>query len=610
MKQDSVDVAAAGAGPQQARRPLFGYIWAGLAVVSIVVSAGLAGFMCGLQVPDGKFGWVGLTIAAAFAAAAAVVSSIIAYRVFASPVKLVAGFLSGLAEGSGDLSVRIPHGAPLPVRTLANGTNEFIRYLNDDLTELRATTTKFSVFSEDIASSSDKLSTSSEIQVHEMTDVSRTLDRFNDTLQEIKSQIDTQVTNIDETSDAIDELTRGMGSIVDTSTNIQSQVGETVRSVERSHARIASSLEQSTEMDAVVSSLTAKMDGLAKHSDQIARIVRVIQDISERTHVLATNASIQAAKAGEAGRGFAVVAEQVRELSNRTNTSVSEIDQLMHDTVTSIREAMSETERVESFTREFRKSASDSHEALHTITGDIESINEMVNLITREVTNQEQATEQVRINAESLLEFSESVKREIAEQATRSDQIISVIDLARTNSENYAQASKTLSQLGKYLTVGVDQLRRILLRYVLDSTEVVVSYKRSAPRVRNVYSLEIVDESLQYEVGYLDDLSLTGLKMLTKRSLQPGQTLDIAILPPKVSAPDQKPCALKVEVRWVEEEARSTYRQAGCKIIEATSANRERLGALMEIARTMDDTAADELSGATTKEVEDLEELE
>lgn len=595
-----------GPGPQQARRPIFGYIWAALAVLFLVVGSGIAGFVIG----SGSSTAVFLIPALLFVAGA--VSGLAAYRVFASPVKLVATFLSRLADGTGDLSVRIPHGAPLPVRTLANGTNDFIRCLNDDLRELRATTTKFSVFSQDIASSSDKLSASSEIQVHEMIDVSRTLDRFNDTLQEIKSQIETQVRNIDETSDAIDALTRGMGSIVDTSTSIQTQVGDTVESVDASHARIAGSLERSAEMDTVVASLAEKMDRLARHSDEIAKIVRVIQDISERTHVLATNASIQAAKAGEAGRGFAVVAEQVRELSNRTSASVSEIDQLMRDTVGSITEAISETQRVETFTREFRKSAGDSHEALQTITSDIEAINNMVATITGEVTNQERATEQVRQNAESLLEFSETVKTQIADQATRSDQIISVIDLARTNSENYAQASKTLSQLGKYLTVGVDQLKRVLARYVLDSTEVVVSYNRSAPRVRNLYSLEIFDKSLQYEIGYLDDLSLTGLKMLTKRSLQTGQLLDIAILPPKVSSPDQKPCLLRVEVRWVERESKSAYHQAGCKIVEATSANRERVAALIDQAKSLDDSHIVSEVGASGEEddVEDLEEID
>jgi uncharacterized phage infection (PIP) family protein YhgE len=450
-----------------------------------------------------------------------------------------------------------------------------------------------------------------------MTDVSRTLERFNDTLQDINQQIETQVNNIDQTSDAIDELTNGISSIVDTSTSIQSQVSETVTSVEKSHDRISSSLEQSTNMHSVVSSLSDKMDRLAERSDEISQIVRVIQDISERTHVLATNASIQAAKAGEAGRGFAVVAEQVRELSKGTSKSVSEIDQLMRETVESIREATSQTQRVQTFTDEFRVSAGESDKALRQITTDIEAINSMIASITKDVRGQEEATDHVRVNAESLLTFSETVKQQIAEQAERSNQIIAVISLARTNSESYAQASKTLSQLGKYLTVGVDQLKRILTRYVLDSSEVVLAYHRSAPRFRNVYSLEIMDKSLQHEIGYLDDLSLTGLRMLTAKTFYPGQTLEIAILPSKVSSGDQKPCALSVEVRWVEGESNSTYRQAGLRILDATPANRERLGAFIEEAKEMQASQVEwetgPESGRTmdrTEDVEDIEDIE
>lgn len=594
---------------QIARRPLHGYLWAALAITFVLIAAFLLGLVVGLQADDGPRAVRPLLALALGALGVAAATSLLAYRVFVSPIRLVASFLSRLATGHGDLSVRIPAGVPVPVRDLANGANDFIRHLNEDLTELRAATTKFSVFSQDIASSSDKLSASSEIQVHEMIDVSRTLDRFNDTLQTINGQIETQVANIDETSDAIDELTRGMGSIVETSTNIKNQVGDTVGSAEQSHDRISGSLDQSESMHSVVASLSEKMERLAQHSDQISQIVRVIQDISERTHVLATNASIQAAKAGDAGRGFAVVAGQIRELSNGTSRSVSEIDKLMHDTVTSIREAMSETQRVRSFTDDFRESAAQSHQALHRITDDIETIDKMVALIADEVRRQEEATEQVRGNAESLLAFSESVKAQIAEQAERSNQIISVIELARTNSENYAQASKTLSQLGKYLTVGVDLLKRVLARYVLDSSEVVVAYHRSAPRVRNVYSLEITDQSLEHEIGYLDDLSLTGLKMLTRRSVHAGQIMDIAILPSKVSNDVLKPCELKVEVRWVEDEVRSTYRQVGCKIVDATPANRERLAALIAQAEELQEAEAARET-PTVPLVEDVEDLE
>ncbi|WP_438866134.1 methyl-accepting chemotaxis protein [Pseudomonas abieticivorans] len=136
------------------------------------------------------------------------------------------------------------------------------------------------------------------------------------------AEIQQAATAVNEMTAAVEEVARNAVSTADassastTTTQLgRERVDTTIRAIQRMGERVEDASEQVKE--------------LAAHSQDIGKILDVIRGVAEQTNLLALNAAIEAARAGEAGRGFAVVADEVRALAGRTQTSTQEIEQMV-----------------------------------------------------------------------------------------------------------------------------------------------------------------------------------------------------------------------------------------------------------------------------------------
>ena len=176
----------------------------------------------------------------------------------------------------------------------------------------------------------------------------------------------------------------------------------------------------------LVRSAASTVESLGGRSDQIGQIVGTIEDIADQTNLLALNAAIEAARAGEQGRGFAVVADEVRALAERTTRATSEISAMIksiqHETVKAV-------ESMEQGVNEVKKGSEDaarSGEALHNIMEQINAVNMQISQIATAAEEQTATTFEISGSIQQINEIARKSKADIDETTLASNNMLNM----------------------------------------------------------------------------------------------------------------------------------------------------------------------------------------
>lgn len=236
------------------------------------------------------------------------------------------------------------------------------------------------------------------------------------TSEQMANGMGEQAARVDEISSTIEEMT---ATIIQSSTNANeasaasltasataSNGGETVRDTIRGMQTIADVTRQSG----------ASISKLAASADEIGRIVAVIDDIADQTNLLALNAAIEAARAGEQGRGFAVVADEVRKLAERTSSATSEIGDMIRGIQKQTEDAVESAEAGVQEIDKGRALADKAGTALNEIVTVSQQVKDMIQQIASASTQQSLAAEQMSAAIQQI----SSTTRQAADGASQS----------------------------------------------------------------------------------------------------------------------------------------------------------------------------------------------
>ncbi|WP_408003316.1 methyl-accepting chemotaxis protein [Pseudomonas fildesensis] len=267
---------------------------------------------------------------------------------------------------------------------------------NDELTELQRSTASMQMnlksTLQNISEASGQLASAAE----EMSSITR----------ESSAGIERQSMETDQAATAVNEMTAAVEEVARNAVSASHSTQDSQRSAKIGQERVAQTIASIEKLSATVQQTGVEVEGLAKQAQDIARVVEVIRSIAEQTNLLALNAAIEAARAGEQGRGFAVVADEVRALAHRTQTSTQEIEQMIAKIQTCSSEAVSSMALNRNEAVDSLKIAHEAGVALTQITDAIADINDRNLLIATASEEQAHVARSVDQNLISIRDLS------------------------------------------------------------------------------------------------------------------------------------------------------------------------------------------------------------
>jgi len=279
---------------------------------------------------------------------------------------------------NGELTARVNWDSTDELGDVGRAFNQMATEFSSLISQVRQSADQVATAAAMQSSTAEKVSAISDNQTQQAAIAASSIENLNSAVKEIAQKTDNVVTSANDAS-----VMAGEG---------QQVVNKAVLGIQQ----VAITVSESAQL----------MVALGKRSDEIGQIVNVIKDIAEQTNLLALNAAIEAARAGEQGRGFAVVADEVRKLAERTATATSEISKMIAAIQSETGNAVTTMEKGSSQVSDGVALANQAGQSLQNINSSVKRVVAMIEQISEATRSQSEATNEITKRVEHIAEMA------------------------------------------------------------------------------------------------------------------------------------------------------------------------------------------------------------
>ena len=350
----------------------------------------------------------------------AVILIFFAANAIVRPINSTIVGLKDIAQGEGDLTMRLQVSSRDEIKEMADWFNTFIEKLQGIIKQIAANSTSVKENSQQLSGFSSQLLEGAEDTTQRAANVATAAEEMSANLNNVAAAMEQSAINTNMVASASEEMS--------------STINEIAENAERARAVSSSAVQQAN-------SASEMMKQLGEAADKIGKVTETITEISEQTNLLALNATIEAARAGESGKGFAVVANEIKELAKQTAEATQDIKNLIDDVQSTTKST--ETE-------------------IGQISQVIEGVNDIVATIATAVEEQTAATQEIANNISQASQGIQEVNENVSQSSTVATDIASDITMVSSASQTITDRSNDVMDSAKVLLERSQELNDIV----------------------------------------------------------------------------------------------------------------------------------------------------